>query len=69
MEKETATQSQVEEPQTVLATSEKVAVFEHTQHEQTRLQAIKENWKGVLWCIYSFFICKPSFRATTNDIS
>ncbi|RDW95116.1 general substrate transporter-1 [Coleophoma crateriformis] len=42
---------------TVVTSSKNVALYEQTQHEQTKIQAIKENWKGIGWCFYSFFIC------------
>lgn len=56
MEKDESRQLQVEEvvdDKTILATSGTVAAYESTQHQQTKLQAIKENWKSVMWCEYS----------------
>ncbi|KUJ16500.1 general substrate transporter [Mollisia scopiformis] len=59
MEKELHTTTQVEDsaPGITLSTSEAVAKYEENQHLQTRLNALKENWRGVIWCLYSFFIC------------
>ncbi|KAG0651218.1 Maltose transport MAL11 [Hyphodiscus hymeniophilus] len=59
MEKDTSSPGQIEyvHETPMLVSSEAVAGFEQSQHEQTRIAAIKENWKGVSWCIYSFFIC------------
>ncbi|PVH84991.1 general substrate transporter [Cadophora sp. DSE1049] len=57
MAKETSTATQVEGTPATIVTSETVANYEENQHLQTRVDALKENWKGVLWCLYSFFIC------------
>lgn len=61
MEKEASNTVQVEDnvPGPTLTTSETVANYEEKQHLQSRLDALKENWKGVLWCQYS----KPSSRS------
>tara|TARA_R110002060_G_scaffold13014_6_gene18537 strand:- start:2269 stop:2451 length:183 start_codon:yes stop_codon:yes gene_type:complete len=50
MDKETSTATQVEGSPATIATSEVVANYEENQHLQTRVNALKENWKGVLWC-------------------
>lgn len=34
----------------VLSTSERAAAFEARQHSLTRMEAIKENWKSIMWC-------------------
>lgn len=49
-----------------VVTSEKVAVYEQTQHEQTKIQAIKENWKGIGWCKCS---CTHNHPDKTNEVS
>ncbi|KAH8669748.1 putative general alpha-glucoside permease [Tricladium varicosporioides] len=41
----------------VLAISKTVANYEEAQHTQTKINALKENWKGIGWCMYMFFIC------------
>ncbi|KAH7037545.1 general substrate transporter [Microdochium trichocladiopsis] len=41
----------------VLATSAPAAQFEAHQHAMTRIEAIKENWRALLWCMYAFYIC------------
>ncbi|EHK99053.1 putative General alpha-glucoside permease [Glarea lozoyensis 74030] len=40
-----------------MAVSKAVANYEEAQHAQTKVAAVKENWKGMLWCAYMFFIC------------
>jgi len=38
-------------PDAVLAISKQVANYEDAQHMQTKTAAIKENWKGIMWCL------------------
>ena len=35
----------------VLAVSKTVANYEEAQHTQTKTNALKENWKGIGWCM------------------
>lgn len=54
MERKTATATQMEgTPRAIITASEIVANYEENQYLQTRVEALKENWKGVLWCKYS----------------
>ncbi|KAH6710900.1 hypothetical protein BKA61DRAFT_677531 [Leptodontidium sp. MPI-SDFR-AT-0119] len=58
MERKTATATQMEgTPRAIITASEIVANYEENQYLQTRVEALKENWKGVLWCLYSFICC------------
>jgi len=34
----------------VLTTSGAAAQFEARQHTMTRMEAVKENWRSLLWC-------------------
>ncbi|KXJ94169.1 general substrate transporter [Microdochium bolleyi] len=42
---------------TVLQTSAPTAEYDAHQHAMTRMEAIKENWKSLLWCGYAFYLC------------
>lgn len=52
MEKDNVNTFQVEDSGKVatLTTSEAQANYEDAQHHQSKVDALKENWKGVLWC-------------------
>ena len=55
-EKDTSNQSVHMEEQSsndhAMAVSKAVANYEEAQHTQTKIAAIKENWKGLGWCKY-----------------
>jgi hypothetical protein len=38
---------------TVLAQTEAVISFEEAQHQQTRMEAFKQEWRGIGWCMQS----------------
>ncbi|KIV98804.1 uncharacterized protein PV09_09454 [Verruconis gallopava] len=41
----------------VIVGSEQLKNFEKYQHSLTRLEAFKQEWKCIMWCIYMFFVC------------
>ncbi|CAK7203089.1 hypothetical protein SEUCBS139899_005818 [Sporothrix eucalyptigena] len=47
----------VDAPVAVLEMKDKVKAFEERQHAMTVTEALKQDWKPILWCIYMFFVC------------
>ncbi|KAM0335576.1 hypothetical protein ACHAQA_000624 [Verticillium albo-atrum] len=43
--------------QSIVVANEALARFQKRQHSMTVKEAIKENWKSLLWCGYMFFVC------------
>ncbi|KAH6686402.1 general substrate transporter [Plectosphaerella plurivora] len=43
--------------QSVFVANEALARFQKHQHSMTVKEALKENWKPLIWCGYMFFVC------------